>query len=163
LGNGNGTFTTASSPAVPGNAAWTAIADFNGDGKADLAVATDNGVSYLPGNGDGTFGTRQDFKAGGKSSYLAAADLNGDGKPDLGVINPQTSTGGGNTMTVLLGNGDGTFTLSKTYATRVGPGSVTVADFNHDGKPDLAVPTFFGPTAANSTVELFQNVGAGKF
>jgi hypothetical protein len=163
LGKGDGTFTIATAPGVPGSPAWTAIADFNGDGKADLAVATDNGVSFLPGNGDGTFGTRQDVAAGGQASYLAAADLNGDGKPDLAAINPQTAGGGGNSLTVLLGNGNGTFNLSKTYPTRVGPGSVTVADFNHDGKPDLAVPTFFGPTAANSTVQLFQNAGAGKF
>ena len=163
LGNGNGTFSFASAPAVPGSPAWVAIADFTGDTKADLAVATDNGVSFLPGNGNGTFGTRQDFQAGGKSSYLAAADLNADGKTDLAVVNPLATGGGGNSLTVLLGQGDGTFTLSKTYPTRVGPGSVTVADFNHDGRPDLAVPTFFGPTAVASTVELFQNAGAGTF
>ena len=119
-------------------------------------------MSVLAGTGDGTFGSATFVPAGGEASYVAAADLNGDGKQDLAVINPQTATGGGNTMTVLLGQGAGTFTLSKTYPTRVKPGSVSVADFNHDGRPDLVVPTFFG-TSTTSTVELFQNAGAGKF
>ena len=65
---------------------------------------------------------------------MAAADLNGDGKPDLAVANS-----GGDTVSVLLNNGDGTFAAKVDYPTGTRPLSVAAADLNGDGKPDLAV------------------------
>ena len=65
---------------------------------------------------------------------MAVADLNGDGKPDLVVAN-----GSSNSVSVLLGNGNGTFQTQSTYRHRLDPDSVAVADVNGDGKPDLVV------------------------
>src|SRR5438034_239166 len=83
-----------------------AIADLNGGGKPDLAVAylVVSTVSVLLGNVNGTFGPKADFATGSAPSSVAIADLNGDGKPDLAVANS-----GVNTVSVLLGNGNGTF------------------------------------------------------
>ena len=68
---------------------------------------------------------------------VAVADVNGDGKPDLVVANY-----GSNTVSVLLGNGNGTFQAQQTFATGTIPYSVAVADVNGDGKPDLVVANY---------------------
>src|SRR2546425_1165281 len=85
-----------------------AIDDLNGDGKPDLARANVNShsVSVLLGNGDGSFGVKTDFGTGDNPLSVALGDLDGDGKPDLA-----TTTGiiRGGTVSVLLGNGDGSF------------------------------------------------------
>src|ERR1700730_2764672 len=81
-------------------------ADFNGDGKLDLAVAnsSSNTVSILLGKGDGTFGAKTDFGVGFRPRSVAVGDFNGDGKLDLAVANEFSGT-----VSILLGNGDGTF------------------------------------------------------
>ena len=66
---------------------------------------------------------------------MALADVNGDGKPDLVVANSY----GADTVSVLLGNGNGTFQAQQTFATGSDPVSVAVGDVNGDGKPDLVV------------------------
>ena len=73
----------------------------------------------------------------------ASADFNHDGFPDLAVTNS-----GDNTVSVLLGNGDGTFQTQATYATGAGPYAVASGDFNHDGNPDLAVTNFSDNTVS---------------
>ena len=87
-----------------GNYPWSvAIADLNGDGHPDLAVANRGpGVSVLLGEGDGTFGPKTDFAATYNAYCVAIGDLNHDARPDLAIS-------GGLGVTVLLGNGDGTF------------------------------------------------------
>ena len=65
---------------------------------------------------------------------VAIGDFNGDGRPDLAVANVDS-----NTVSVLLGNGDGTFQAAVNYGVGTKPFSVVVGDFNGDGKPDLAV------------------------
>jgi len=136
LGNGDGTFTPAASPATGGKPYSVAVGDFNGDGKPDLAVANygSNTVSILLGNGDGTFTPAASPATGSHPDSVAVGDFNGDGKLDLAVANLFSGT-----VTILLGNGDGTFTPAASPATGTHPYSVAVGDFNGDGKLDLAV------------------------
>ena len=113
-----------------------AIGDLNGDGKPDLVVANYNSstVSVLLGNGDGTFGPKTDYGTGSYPQSVAIGDLNGDGKPDLVTANYNYNSG---TVSVLLGNGDGTFGPRTDYATGFDPHSVAIGDLSGDGKPDL--------------------------
>jgi hypothetical protein len=117
-----------------------AIADLNGDGKADLVVvAGDSMFSVLLGNGDGTFQAPVSYSAGILAAYsVAIADLNGDGKLD--VVFAGEVLGRDGVVSVLLGNGDGTFQAPVTYSTGTGGfESVAIADLNGDGYPDLVV------------------------
>jgi hypothetical protein len=131
--------------------------DFNGDGRLDLAVAnyTDGTVSILLGNGDGTFGTHTDYATGTLPEMLATADLNGDGKLDLAVGTNQAT---GSRISILLGNGDGTFQLHNDIPAGSKPRSVIPADFNGDGKIDLAVANY-----GSSSVSLLLGNGDGTF
>jgi hypothetical protein len=122
------------------------VADFNGDGKLDLAVTfigggfiryTDSGLVLL-GNGDGTFGEVLPFLGNARvddPDGLVAGDFNGDGKMDLAVI----ASRWGN-VNVLLGNGDGTFVEKSTFHTGHGR-ALIAADINGDGHLDLAAIT----------------------
>jgi hypothetical protein len=137
-----------------GAAVSVAVADFNGDGKADLAVADSSGnaVSILLGNGDGTFQAPKDFTivpGNNFTTYVAAGDFNGDGKADVAVIDSSV-------VYVLLGNGDGTFTLKTTLTGISNPQSVTLGDFNGDGKLDMAVVD-----RTTNSVSLFLGNGDG--
>ena len=73
------------------------------------------------------------FDTGIAPFSVAIGDLNGDDKPDLAVANSYP-----NTVSVLLGNGDGSFTVKTDYGTGIYPSSVAIGDLNGDGKPDLA-------------------------
>jgi hypothetical protein len=149
LGNGDGTFTLASgSPIAVGNSLSAVVtADFNGDGKLDLAVTDSGGnaVIILLGNGDGTFGAPTTIPGGSDPDAIVAADFNNDGKIDLAIPNF-----GDNTITLLLGNGDGTFTQASgsPYAVGHGPYQIVTADFNGDGKLDLAVENLIDGTVS---------------
>ena len=136
LGNGNGTFQarqTFSGGIDPGP---VAVADVNGDGKADLVVPNEasRSVNVLLGNGNGTFQTEQLFSTDPDPSSLAIVDVNGDGNLDLAVCNA-----GSNSLDVLLGNGNGTFQAQQSFATGGYTASVAAGDVNGDGKPDLIV------------------------
>src|SRR5712691_4279164 len=115
------------------------VSDFNGDGKPDLAVVNfgDWTAWVLLGNGDGTFQPAKNIyfaSGGGFPWYIAEGDFNGDGKPDLVVSNVDS-----NTVSVLLGNGDGTFLPAVSFPVGPNPWYFAVGDFNGDGKLDLAV------------------------
>ncbi len=142
---------------------FAVVADFNGDGKSDLAVANNNSdnVSILLGNGTGSFGAATNFAVGTYPTSVAVGDFNGDGKLDLVVTNF-----GSDNVSILLGNGDGTFGAATNYALAVemNPTSVVVGDFNGDGKLDLAVTLSFG--FSNTTpgfVSILLGTGTGLF
>jgi uncharacterized protein (TIGR03437 family) len=136
-----------------------AIGDFNGDGKADFAIADsgDNTVTVLIGDGAGGFsaGSGMPIPVGLRPESLAVGDFNGDGKQDLAVANAS----GGN-VTVLLGNGLGGFAPVNGSPFTVGttPLAIAVGDFNADGIQDLAIANSSG---GNVTVLLGN--GSGGF
>ena len=140
LGNGDGTFTLANGSQIALGLQLNAMvaADFNGDGKLDLAAADGgaNAVFVLLGNGDGTFQSPMTIPVGNNPAAIAVGDFMNDGKLDLAITNATD-----NTVTLLLGNGDGTFTEGSGSPFAVGklPEAIVAADFNGDGKLDLAV------------------------
>jgi hypothetical protein len=156
LGNGDGTFQTPMGNYPVGfNQESVAVGDFNGDGKADLAVAINDSsnVAVLLGNGDGTFQCPGFFAVGTNPHFIAIGDFNGDGKPDLVTANYAD-----NDVSLLLGNGDGTFGPTTNLAVGMNPTWLAVADFNGDGKADLAVTN---PSSCN--VSIFLGNGNGTF
>jgi len=113
-----------------------AVADVNGDGIPDLIEATGNTIGVMLGNGNGTFQATQTVSTGVNTAYaIAVADMNGDGKPDLIVANERQYPSG--SVGILLGNGNGSFGSEATFAARMFPSSVAVADLNGDGKLDV--------------------------
>ena len=155
LGKGDGTFNAApSSPSAGIYPLSITVADFNGDGIADLAVSTipSGAVTVLLGNGDGTFSTTQVNVPNSTGNYaVAAGDFNGDGKADLAVqFNSQ--------VTILTGNGDGTFTAWSTTDMGAYTHNLAVADFNGDGRLDLVATSI-----DTSAVTVLLNNGDSTF
>lgn len=132
-----------------------AIADFNGDGKLDLAVTNegDNTVSILLGNGDGTFQSQSTFATGVAPDAIVSGDFNGDGKLDLAVANFTD-----NTISMFLGNGDGTFAAGRIIAGVNRPAAMITGDFRNSGKLDLAVVD-----SADGVVSVLLGNGDGTF
>jgi hypothetical protein len=141
LGNGDGSFQASRNFSAGTSPHSVAVGDFNGDGKPDLAVAnlSSNNVSILLGNGDGSFQQAVNYAAGSTPVSVAVGDFNGDGKLDLAVANQGTYPLFNGTVSVLLGNGDGSFQSALSFSAGSGPSSVAVGDFDGDGKLDLAV------------------------
>ena len=134
LGNGDGTFRpTANSPSIGGAPVSMAAGDLNGDGKVDLAVSDlyDDAVTILIGNGDGTFTAAAGLHSGSTGGPLTLADLNADGKLDLAVA-VAGSSGAADSITVISGNGDGTFNSSApaTTVSSAAISSIQAGDFN---------------------------------
>jgi FG-GAP-like repeat/Bacterial Ig-like domain (group 3) len=169
LGNGDGTFTMApiSASAVVGM--FFAVGDFTGDGIPDIATTglDGPGVGILLGNGDGSFTAGAyylDYSSGALDTEgIAVGDFNGDGKQDLAVSDLLNQT-----VTILTGNGDGTFTVGAPISTGMPTGSnaylrqVVAGDFNGDGKTDVAVAVEWKATGDPDLSVLMGN-GDGTF
>jgi type II secretory pathway component GspD/PulD (secretin) len=141
LGNGDGTFQAKTDIAAgvdPVSVVAANLHDLNAKGNLDLVVANGsvNTLTIFQGNGDGTFlaPTIVSLPNGSNPAAIAALDLNSDGHIDLAVANS-----GANTLSIFLGNGDGTFQPRTDYTTGTLPVWVATGDFNGDGIPDIAV------------------------
>ncbi|HEV2489558.1 MAG TPA: FG-GAP-like repeat-containing protein [Candidatus Acidoferrales bacterium] len=157
-GQGGGILGTAVNSTTGGSPSAIVAADFNKDGKLDVAVANGNGAAVLLGNGDGSFGAPMQVltTSGVPAKELVAGDVNNDGVPDLIVLS--NATGDPKPIKVYLGNGDGTFSLAH----QIGAGSsvpvaIAAADLNNDGKLDLVVA--LSPTG----IEVLLGNGDGTF
>lgn len=139
--------------AVGSGAYSAALADLDGDGILDMAVAngTSQTVSVRLGVGDGTFEPQATFPAGPNPLSIAAADLDGDGDQDLAMAEF------GNALGVLLGDGTGGFGALATYPAGYRAYSVALGDVNEDGHPDAVVANFYG------NVSVFLGTGTGTF
>ena len=117
------------------------IADFNGDGFADIAIsnslpaATHSTVSVLFGDGKGGFAERLPLEIGVLGRGTGVADFNGDGNLDLVVANSTS-----NTVSVLLGDGKGHFAARTDFPVGQNPRKLAVGDLNHDGRADIVTP-----------------------
>lgn len=96
---------------------------------------------------------RTDFPVGHSPSAVAVGDFNGDGKLDMAVADE-----GDNTVSILLGNGDGTFQSQSTFPAGAAPGAIVAGDFNGDGKLDLGVANF-----TDNTISILLGNGDGTF
>ena len=170
LGDGTGKFTeeTGSPFALPSgvlNPVAMVTGDFNGDGKADLAIVANNNATstlgelqVLLGQGDGTFASAGTATTVGNGPVaLATGDFDASGSLDVAVLNQTDAS-----LTILLNHGDGTFAAGPVSPLSVGTGTqptdLAVADFDGNGTPDIVVSN----SAAN-TFSVFLNGGLAVF
>jgi hypothetical protein len=164
LGNGDGTFQPRQNYPTDGSFPRSlAGGDLDGDGVLDLVVVNEfaRTIRVLLGNGDGTFQTLAVFSTGSNPFAVAIADLNADGVPDIAVTNRATQVPpvvSGTTVSVLLGNGNGTFQARQDFETGTRPNAVVIGDFDADGTLDLVVAN-----ADSKTVSVLLGIGDGTF
>ena len=170
LGDGKGGFGPPKAFAPGGVPLFVATGDFNHDGNMDMAVTLNNPgeVSVLLGKGNGKFEPAVTYPVEIGPQGLAVADVNGDSIPDLLVVNECGHVDGcrQGTVSVLLGNGDGTFQPQQSYFVGIFPLTVAVADVNHDGKPDLVLDLPCGTDTncvSNAGIAVLLGNGDGTF
>ncbi len=164
-----------------GASGFAVVADFNGDGKPDIALGNGSTISILlnttlAGATTASFATPVSFAAS-SANWLAVGDFNGDGKPDL-VVSPIAERFGAVSLSILInttpaGATTPSFAAPSTVDFLLGGGNAVVGDFNGDGKPDLAVPicdagtpqveVMLNTTPARATTASFTSAFSGGF
>jgi hypothetical protein len=161
LGSGNGTFARqiTSSTGYDSLPMSLVVNDFNNDNQLDIAVANygTNNVGILLGHRNGTFATQNTFSTGANSHpiSIATGDFNNDTYMDIVVVNY-----GGDNVGILLGYGNGSFTMPTKYLTgnNSSPRSVVVGDFDNDTRLDIAIANY-----GTSSVGILFGYGSGTF
>jgi hypothetical protein len=160
VGRGDGTFAVRNSYDLGGEPMFrpTVVVDLNGDGRDDVMLeGSYRSLDVWLGQADGTLRLAQHLSNAAGYPYDSVTELNGDGIPDLVVAN-----------SIYLGNGDGTLRFTGTYASGgINPGCPMFADFDRDGRPDMAVfnggdPDSGGAAVGRSLAVLLGN-GDGSF
>jgi hypothetical protein len=155
--NHSGGFGPIKGFSVPQGGYGVGLADFNSDGKLDMAVTSPGAASQVTiytGKGDGTFGSGiVQYATGGNPRNLAVGDFTGDGVPDLVVASADASV-----VSFLPNRGNGTFAAAGSYTAHTNPVFVAAADFNHDGKRDIATIN-----AGSQDVNVLLNKAKGAF
>src|SRR5688572_6507406 len=166
LNNGDGTFGARVNYPAAGQTQDVAAGDFNGDGRVDIVITINSPqimLSLLTGNGDGTFNPplNSPNTSGADSPSIVPTDLNNDGNLDVaighGIACFAAPCVSARTISVLLGNGNGTFQPSREIEVGSGQYKVSVGDFNRDGIKDLALG------AGNTRLYILLGVGDGTF
>jgi hypothetical protein len=164
LANGDGTFQPAVQYAVGSDPVSIVAADLAGDGRTDLIVAnqgSDN-ISVLLGNADGTFQPAASYPAGNGTIAVVTGYFTGGTALDLAVVNSGDASGSGMGISILRGNGDGTFqpaVLAVSALSLGGPiSAIAAGDFRGDGRSDLAVTE-----PSSNQVAVFLANGDGTF
>ncbi len=166
LGNGDGTFRPKTDFPIGMQTQAIAAGDFNSDGRMDLMVTLNTpqlSLALLTGTGTGTFNAPTFFPntSGFDSPAIAATDLNGDGRLDLVVMHGiacfTAPCRAARSITILLGNGNGTFQTPSEIDVGTGPMSMAVVDLNRDGIKDLAIG------GGNTELSVLLGVGNGTF
>ncbi|MDC1506065.1 FG-GAP-like repeat-containing protein, partial [Winogradskyella sp.] len=160
LGDGAGGFDAPINTTTPlSSISDITIGDFNGDGKQDIATthySTDKAAIFL-GNGDGSFTNgQQGIAVGNGPQSLVVGDFNEDGKQDIAVANQNYGAGG--SVSILIGNGLGVFTVSTPVSVGLDSKDVVIGDFNADGHQDLATTN-----PNDDTVSINLGIGDGTF
>jgi FG-GAP-like repeat len=166
LGNGDGTFRAKTDFPIGTQTQAVAAGDFNSDGRVDLVVTLNSpqfSLALLTGTGTGTFNAPTFFPntSGFDSPAIVATDLTGDGRLDLVVMHNiacfTAPCRAARSITVLLGNGNGTFQTPSEIDVGTGPNSMAVVDLNRDGIKDVAIG------GGNTELSVLLGVGNGTF
>lgn len=156
VGVGDGTLQSAVTISSMDGSNSITVGDFNNDGKLDLSDTGFGRVTVWPGYG--AMGQLQHFiryELGGDPLGIVAGDLNGDNKLDVAVVNNDTVTGN---LSILFGQGDGSFHAGNIYAVGRGATAVSLSDLNGDGFVDLATTNY-----SENTVSILLGFGDGTF
>jgi flagellin-like hook-associated protein FlgL len=159
IGNGDGTFKARSAFTTGTEPRSVSLGDVNGDGILDMVTADRSAgkASVFIGNGNGSFKARSSFAAGIQPFSVTLGDLTGDGILDM-VTTDSYNGVAGNSTSIFIGNGDGSFRARSSFSTGASPLFVSLGDVTGDGILDMLTADFNANTAS-----VFIGNGNGTF